>query len=203
MFERFDHRARTVLVVAQEEVRRLNDPEIDVEHVLLGLASVDPDLVGVHVVRLRDAVAAARGTAAEPQRGQTGQMVPFTAEAKRALDRAVEGEGTIRPAELLLALLDDPDVEAALADARVDLPALRERAEASAWEPTTASLEDRIRGGDAVPVVLGGGLPIGDLGNARTDACLLRAILTRDGKIAALLRRHGIDDDALSDYERG
>jgi hypothetical protein len=38
---------------------------------------------------------------------------------------------------------------------------------------------------------------LGDLGNARVDARLLSAILTRDGHVAAWLRAHEIDLDGL------
>ena len=37
MFERFDQRARRVVVRAQEEARRLNHNYIGTEHILLGL----------------------------------------------------------------------------------------------------------------------------------------------------------------------
>jgi hypothetical protein len=38
-------------------------------------------------------------------------------------------------------------------------------------------------------------LLLGDLGNARVDARLLRAVLLRDGRVAAWLRSRGIDAD--------
>lgn len=38
---------------------------------------------------------------------------------------------------------------------------------------------------------------LGDLGNARVDARLLRAILLRDGRVAEWLRSRGIDTDAV------
>lgn len=39
MFERFTHAARYAIVVSQEEARELLSPQIDVEHVLLGVAA--------------------------------------------------------------------------------------------------------------------------------------------------------------------
>ncbi len=45
MFESFSKAARTAIVVAQEEARELRSPQIDVEHVLLGvISSKDTDL---------------------------------------------------------------------------------------------------------------------------------------------------------------
>ncbi|AHH21753.1 putative ATP-dependent Clp protease [Nocardia nova SH22a] len=39
MFERFSKAARTAIVLAQEEARELRSPQIDVEHVLLGVVA--------------------------------------------------------------------------------------------------------------------------------------------------------------------
>ena len=40
-------------------------------------------------------------------------------------------------------------------------------------------------------------LLLGDLGNARVDARLLRAIIARDGKVATWLRTRGVDAGAV------
>jgi hypothetical protein len=42
-------------------------------------------------------------------------------------------------------------------------------------------------------------LLLGDLGNARVDARLLRAVLLRDGRVAEWLRSRGIDDAAVDE----
>jgi hypothetical protein len=42
-------------------------------------------------------------------------------------------------------------------------------------------------------------LLLGDLGNQRVDARLLRAILLREGNVARWLRSRGIDADAVED----
>ena len=48
-----------------------------------------------------------------------------------------------------------------------------------------------------MPVWLGDQeLPIGDLGNPRTDSRVLLALLATDGRAATLLRRFGIDERA-------
>jgi hypothetical protein len=46
-------------------------------------------------------------------------------------------------------------------------------------------------------------LLLGDLGNARVDARLLRAVLLRDGQMAEWLRSRGIDDDAVEEVFPG
>jgi ATP-dependent Clp protease ATP-binding subunit ClpA len=43
MFERFAKAARYTIVVAQEQARELRSPAVDVEHILLGLASCPDD----------------------------------------------------------------------------------------------------------------------------------------------------------------
>jgi hypothetical protein len=197
MFERFDERARRVVVIAQEEARRLKHAEIRPEHLVLGLASVDPNLVGVHVLHLREAVAAHRAPGSEP----AGGAMPFTPEANGALDRMAT-RPHVRPAEMALALLEAPGVDAVLADARVDIPAFRERAEAAAMEPGPSSLAERLTRPGPVPVTLGESPPIGDLGNPRTDARLLETIVARGGKVADLLRERGIDEELLRRLSR-
>ncbi len=44
MFERFTDRARRVVVLAQEEARRLNHNYIGTEHILLGLIQEGEDM---------------------------------------------------------------------------------------------------------------------------------------------------------------
>ncbi|MBU3060846.1 Clp protease [Nocardia sp. NEAU-G5] len=67
MFERFAKAPRYAIVVAQEEARELRSPEIDVEHVLLGLAaSPDEDVRkilqdnGITVAGIRESLSTGR-----------------------------------------------------------------------------------------------------------------------------------------------
>jgi hypothetical protein len=72
------------------------------------------------------------------------------------------------------------------------------------WRPISPPLPDSPEharrdldaAGDPVPVALGRDL-IGDLGNPRTDARVLLAMLAKDGRSAALLREHGLDEAAV------
>jgi ATP-dependent Clp protease ATP-binding subunit ClpA len=52
-FELFDAAARQVVVLAQEEARRLRAQAIGAEHLLLGVVRTDPALLEVSVDRLR------------------------------------------------------------------------------------------------------------------------------------------------------
>ncbi|MGF6888945.1 ATP-dependent Clp protease ATP-binding subunit ClpA [Nocardia sp. GAS34] len=67
MFERFAKAARYAIVVAQEEARELRSPEIDVEHVLLGIAASPDESVrkilqdnGITAAGLRESLSAGR-----------------------------------------------------------------------------------------------------------------------------------------------
>jgi ATP-dependent Clp protease ATP-binding subunit ClpC len=193
MFERFTDPARQVVVMAQEEARRLKHGHIGAEHLLLGVLRVEgePQRVlrdqGVDADRMRDRILA---TVGEGEADETGQ-IPFTAEAKRPLELALREAMNLRvtfitPEHILLGLLRDPGGVAAraLEDLGVDLDAL------AAAIPRTPDLSD------AIPVTLGRQL-LGDLGNPRTDARLLLAILERGGPAAQLLREHGLDEAAV------
>ena len=113
MFERFTQRARKVLVLAQDESRRLRHPVIDSTHLLLGLlaetggiAALALERCGVSSteVRRHAAAAGAPGTAAP------AAHIPFTPHAKNVLTHAFEDSlsrrvGYIGTESLLLGLL--------------------------------------------------------------------------------------------------
>ncbi len=122
MFERFTDDARHVVVVAQEQSRVLCNDYIGPEHLLLALAA-DPDTIagrvlgvqGVTFKRAREVVVAHHGTGDTVPSGN----IPFTAEAKAALEGALRaceehGDSKINPGHLLLGLLQ---AQGAIADA--------------------------------------------------------------------------------------
>ena len=89
MFERFTTRARHVVVLAQDESRRLNHNYIGTEHLLLGLlaerdgvAGRALDSVGVTLDQVRARVEAAVGLGKKPPKGH----IPFTPRAKKVLE---------------------------------------------------------------------------------------------------------------------
>jgi ATP-dependent Clp protease ATP-binding subunit ClpA len=202
MFDRFDESARMVVVTAQEEARSLRHPAIGGEHLVLGVAKVDPVVLSLGVATVREQVIASFGVGETPSAAQ----IPFTAAAKKALELADEeaphrGRDTVRPAHLLLALLRVDDRARLLVEALGrHLEDVREAAEAASQPTHSRAPTDvfqAIHEGHAVAVTLGDGLPIGDLGNPRTDARLLLAMLVAGGRAAELLRDQGVDESAI------
>jgi ATP-dependent Clp protease ATP-binding subunit ClpA len=92
MFERFTTRARHVVVLAQEEARRLHHNYIGTEHVLLGLLG-EPEGVAARVLEgfgmslegTREEVEAIVGIG----KGKATGHIPFTPRAKKTLEYAL------------------------------------------------------------------------------------------------------------------
>jgi ATP-dependent Clp protease ATP-binding subunit ClpA len=208
MFEHFDERARMCVVLAQEELRRLGHAEMASIHLLLGVARVDAELLGIEVEALRAAIVALTGIGTP-----SDDPVPMSADGKAALEGANTqalrlGHTTIDPAHLLLALIEVGGGARALREAGAIPSEVRERANAAAGtqRPTDRQADDGppaqhvedLRAGRPVAVRLGAdAYPIGDLGHPQVDAQLLELILVNDTIVAQLLRDHGIDERLL------
>ena len=89
MFERFTDRARRVVVLAQEEARRLNHNYIGTEHILLGLiqegeghAAKALEELNINIDSVRSEVVEIIG---EGQQSPSGH-IPFTPRAKKVLE---------------------------------------------------------------------------------------------------------------------
>ena len=89
MFERFTDRARRVVVLAQEEARKLQHNYIGTEHLLLGLLGEPSGLAaralsqfGMSYASVREEVTARVGTGSEKPAGR----IPFTPRAKKVLE---------------------------------------------------------------------------------------------------------------------
>ncbi len=92
MFERFTNRARHVVVLAQEEARRLQHNYIGTEHVLLGLLGEPGGVAcqalqgfGITLDGTREEVKAIIGLGKNPMSGH----IPFTPRAKKTLELAL------------------------------------------------------------------------------------------------------------------
>lgn len=116
MFERFTDSARRVVVLAQEEARKLNHDHIGPEHLLLGLLDHAERTGPAVVPALASATAVRHAVEEMAGRGATSPSghIPFTAEAKRALEGTVAvarelDDSRISPGHLLLSLLRDPE----------------------------------------------------------------------------------------------
>jgi ATP-dependent Clp protease ATP-binding subunit ClpC len=92
MFERFTNRARHVVVLSQEEARKLQHNYIGTEHILLGLLA-EPDGIagraltqfGMSLEGARDEVKAVVGIGSAKPSGH----IPFTPRAKKTLELAL------------------------------------------------------------------------------------------------------------------
>jgi ATP-dependent Clp protease ATP-binding subunit ClpA len=134
MFERFTAYARHVVVLAQEEARRLNHNYIGTEHILLGLLG-EPEGVAFRVLesfglsldRGREEVAAIIGVG----KAEVGKHIPFTPRAKKTLELSLRealslGHNYIGTEHILLGLIREGDgVAAQIMKKHADLPAIR------------------------------------------------------------------------------
>jgi ATP-dependent Clp protease ATP-binding subunit ClpC len=115
LFERFTERARQVVALAQEEARTLKHDHVGPEHLVLGLlregggpAAPVLESFDITLERVRGEVVRIVGVGGAS--GAGGQM-PFTPEAKRALELAVQevrklGHNYIGTEHILLGLVD-------------------------------------------------------------------------------------------------
>ncbi len=121
MFERFTERARQVVVLAQEEARRLNHNYIGTEHILLGLihegegvAAKALESLGISLDAVRQQVEEIIG---QGQQAPSGH-IPFTPRAKKVLELSLReaqqlGHNYIGTEHILLGLIREGDGVAA------------------------------------------------------------------------------------------
>jgi ATP-dependent Clp protease ATP-binding subunit ClpC len=138
MFERFTDRAREVVVVAQEEARRLDHDHTGTEHILLGL--VHDEVGGVAAKALESLGASAQAVRQDVEeiigRGKQAPSgrIPFTGQAKAVLSLSLEesralGHHYIGTEHILLGLIRQGDGVAArvLSGLGVDLDGARDQ----------------------------------------------------------------------------
>jgi ATP-dependent Clp protease ATP-binding subunit ClpA len=121
MFERFTDRARRVVVLAQEEARRLDHNYIGTEHLLLGLvherqgvAAKALESLGIRLDAVRQQVEQIIGRGQQPPSAH----IPFTPRAKKVIELArreseAMGHAYIGTEHLLLGLVREGDGVAA------------------------------------------------------------------------------------------
>jgi ATP-dependent Clp protease ATP-binding subunit ClpC len=134
MFERFDDSAKRVIVLAQEEARKLDHPFIGTEHLLLALLRQDSAAaraltglgIGYDAVLARVEQALGRGATPTPSH------IPFTPATKRAVERGFEASVALKhrhigPEHLLLGLVrDENEATGMLADLGADAQRIRD-----------------------------------------------------------------------------
>jgi hypothetical protein len=204
VFERFTEQARQVVVYAQEEARLLRHPHIGDEHLLLGIARVEPALLGLPVESVRPVVVEVCGPG---ERSAPGGRLPFTPRAKKALELGLRnalrlGHNYIGAEHLLLGVLQvEHTAGQVIARLGLAVDPLVARAEALAGgddRPLRVDALAVLESGDPLAVYLGESrLPIGDFGNPRVDARLLLLMLRADTRMGRWLRSKGIDEDAV------
>lgn len=123
MFEKFTDRARQIVVISQEEARRLGHGYIGTEHILLGLvregqgiAAKTLESLGIPLDEVREKVEEYIGHTDETVAGR----IPFTESAKMVLAQAVTaavelGHSYIGTEHVLLGLMREEKGVAALA----------------------------------------------------------------------------------------
>ena len=134
MFERFTDMARHVVVLAQEEARRLNHNYIGTEHILLGLLGEPRGIafralegVGMSLDGVRQEVADLVGTGKKEPSGR----IPFTPRAKKTLELSLREalqlhHNYIGTEHILLGLIREGDgVAAQIMRNHADLLAIR------------------------------------------------------------------------------
>ena len=121
MFERFTARARSVMVLAQQEAMRLRHGYIGTEHLLLGLLREEEGIAGQVLysagVTLDDAREQVESIVGYGEEGQDGQA-PFTPRSKKVLELALRealqiGHDYIGTEHLLLGLVREGEGVAA------------------------------------------------------------------------------------------
>jgi ATP-dependent Clp protease ATP-binding subunit ClpC len=137
MFERFTDRARRVVVLAQDEARRLNHNYIGTEHILLGLihegegvAARALQSLGISLEAVRQQVEEIIGRGQQVPSGH----IPFTPRAKKVLELSLReslqlGHNYIGTEHILLGLIREGDGVAAQVLVRLgaDLNRVREQ----------------------------------------------------------------------------
>jgi Clp amino terminal domain, pathogenicity island component len=130
-FGRFTPRARNVVVTAQNEARAASNDTITPAHLVLGLLA-DPEGLAARAIRVQDVgldtVRAAAAAALPAAAAEMPALVPFDAQAKKALELTFRealrlGHNYVGTEHILLALLELEDGTGVLSGAGIGKPA--------------------------------------------------------------------------------
>jgi hypothetical protein len=138
MFERFTDRARRVVVLAQEEARTLNRPNVGTEHILLALIREGGGVAAQALQSLGITEEAARRQVEEivgpGEPGSEQGHIPFSPRGKKVLQLSLReaialGHAYIGTEHILLGLLraDEGVVRQVLNGLGVDAPSIRQK----------------------------------------------------------------------------
>ncbi len=135
-FSRFTPRARNVVVAAQESARGLGHDAITPAHLVLGLMTEPDGVSGVVIVEagttLEAVAEAATAALPLPAVGELPALIPFDADAKKALELTFRealrlGHNYVGTEHVLLALLEQEDGSGPLSDSGVWKPDVEPR----------------------------------------------------------------------------
>jgi Antitoxin FitA-like, ribbon-helix-helix/Clp amino terminal domain, pathogenicity island component len=121
-FTRFTPEARKVVVTAQEEARALGHDHVGIDHLLLGVLAQNPQATDVTTEEVRARL--------RPGDATTTGQIPFTPDAKRALELALRaalrlGDPLIEPRHLVVGIRSAEEDEADLVQTNPIDPAIR------------------------------------------------------------------------------
>jgi ATP-dependent Clp protease ATP-binding subunit ClpC len=154
MFERYTEQARRVLFFARYEASQLGSISIETEHLLLGLIREDKGLTGRILAQWQVSFENLRNDIVERtivrEKAGTSVEIPFSAEAKRALQAAADEADNllhnhIGPEHLLLGLLREESSVAGSILRKNDLELAGVRDHVSAMFQTPSDAEARGR----------------------------------------------------------
>ena len=195
MFERFTDRARRVVVLSQEEARRLDHNYIGTEHLLLGLLA-EEDGVAAQALRAMDiSLEAARSGVEDiidPGDGAPSGHMPFTPRAKKVLELSLRealqlGHNYIGTEHILLGLIREGQGVAAqvLQKLGADLGRVRQQViEILSARAAEAPQDVRSVSGKAVAVALEGDIRDEELRAVLAQA--LERLASLDREVTAL-----------------
>ncbi|MEM8673416.1 MAG: ATP-dependent Clp protease ATP-binding subunit [Cyanobacteria bacterium P01_G01_bin.67] len=153
MFERFTEKSIQVILLAQEESRRLGHSLVGSEQILLGLIVEDTSLAANILKELGLTVSSVRGEVEKivgRGAGFVGTEIPFTPKAKQVLEQAIKearqlSQDYIGPEHLLLGLTQDSEGVAAkiLQNLGIDLTRVRTQVIRASREVATVAAAPR------------------------------------------------------------
>mmetsp|Transcript_46989 Transcript_46989/g.109529 ORF Transcript_46989/g.109529 Transcript_46989/m.109529 type:complete len:1052 (+) Transcript_46989:80-3235(+) len=131
MFEKFDEKAIKAVMLAQEEAKRLGQPQVGTEMIVVGVVA-EGSSIGAKTLKGFNVDLRAIRSAVDKVIGQSGSQngseLPFTAEAKASLKAGIDeaknmNASPIEPSHILLAILKsrEPGVMALLEELKVDV----------------------------------------------------------------------------------
>ncbi|MGF6882327.1 hypothetical protein ABIA39_002926 [Nocardia sp. GAS34] len=162
-FARFTDRARKVVVAAQEEARRAGNPEIQVEHLVLGLLSQPEGLAAQAIIAKGislDAVRRVAEAALPPTADELPALIPFDGQARKVLELTYRqalrlGTNYIGTEHELLALLEQEDGSGILSGLGLDHADMEKTIIAQLGQ----LLQQPVRPGQAPPPQAPGSVP--------------------------------------------